>query len=316
MKTRFLIGLAATVLAQNSMAFDKTAKVLEQLDSICADSWCAGDFNFRFDKLQCGDEACRLDLAIKPYLPETKEWKNFSCEWTGWNQDELFEGDGETVRYSAKLYDAVGDCLRNQQQKMPKPLLTPALCSAPGIYRSSSAAFEDSALSREIAAALSLRDSNLPACKAEEIANVSCTEVGLLKTVCLIEQAKVSAFLIRDQVDSSSLIVFHPGKAPKLDLTEGMVPEVSDCYEDMITTGDHRSVFITDSLPKNDSQLAWNQLLPRSLPKSCPNKFAKADVQCKTLGSYSLCSSASDRGIFLLGTLSAKRAFSTFVRFD
>ncbi|HTQ05430.1 MAG TPA: hypothetical protein VMI54_16315 [Polyangiaceae bacterium] len=59
---------SADALARNALtpAEEKTALAL--IDGICGDTWCDGDYDFRFDALRCGtaSRSCALTLEILP----------------------------------------------------------------------------------------------------------------------------------------------------------------------------------------------------------------------------------------------------------
>jgi hypothetical protein len=102
-----------SALAQNP---DWNRVALESIDSICADTWCAGDYNFRFDSLRCDfkRETCILRYRLGEW-PAEGEPMRFSrtgrCQLTGIRSpDDLIDWSSWN-RLKDGPYDQITACL-------------------------------------------------------------------------------------------------------------------------------------------------------------------------------------------------------------
>jgi len=60
----FLIQSVATAIEQNpTLALEKT--VLQEIDNLCGDSWCEGQYDYKFDSFKCfKDSKCILNFKM------------------------------------------------------------------------------------------------------------------------------------------------------------------------------------------------------------------------------------------------------------
>ncbi len=66
---RHLLILAIVTMSMNVKAAKITNndldKVLTTIDNLCADTWCEGDYNYSFSKLECSNNnTCKLSFRI------------------------------------------------------------------------------------------------------------------------------------------------------------------------------------------------------------------------------------------------------------
>lgn len=80
----------STLLAtsNNNISSDLESEVLQQFDDICGDTWCEGEYDYRFEKFSCNFniKTCTLNYHIlghKKQLP-------FQCSFTGINHTQNF----------------------------------------------------------------------------------------------------------------------------------------------------------------------------------------------------------------------------------
>ena len=117
---KFMFGLSVVLMSHFSMAFSGddgwNRKALEAIDSICADTWCSGDYNYRFDSLKCdfGRETCvlRYRSAEWPAEGETMSFtRSGRCKLTGIRSPSDLIEAGPGVRLKDAPYDQITTCL-------------------------------------------------------------------------------------------------------------------------------------------------------------------------------------------------------------
>lgn len=59
--------------------------VLRLIDNVCGDTWCEGDYAFRFRRFSCepAKPSCTLALKIAPYTSDPPRWRSRSGELKG-----------------------------------------------------------------------------------------------------------------------------------------------------------------------------------------------------------------------------------------
>ncbi|GEM_PF-3536960 len=95
--------------------------LLQDLDNICADTWCEGDFDFSFNDLGCfEDGSCKLSLTFIYYdwqesgelyseLPNKKFLVPVVCEMGGFRgKEDIIEGNSKSSDF---LFDQVTECI-------------------------------------------------------------------------------------------------------------------------------------------------------------------------------------------------------------
>lgn len=109
----------------NTLSFDQEAEVLTQIDNICGDTWCEGDFNFSFESLKCSDatNSCVFVAYLIDYswpngydADEVKTYYPSSCVIKGFTQySKMIEGPGEL---NWDFYEAVSDCVTEMEEEV------------------------------------------------------------------------------------------------------------------------------------------------------------------------------------------------------
>lgn len=107
-------------LVKNALTPLQEAKVLKLIDDICGDTWCEGDHNFSFDRLQCrpacGERAgsCKLTLRIFSHDTdlETGPTHLQSCTTRGFTGIEsLVQTSGGYESLQPAYYAALTECI-------------------------------------------------------------------------------------------------------------------------------------------------------------------------------------------------------------
>lgn len=116
-------------LKHNALTSKQASKVLELVDDICGDSWCEGDHNFHFDRIECSrgcgtaSGTCRLAFRIFPYDSDLKTGPTYalSCQTSGFNGfaslvDTAPNGD-QSLNW--QYYDALSACIDELERQLP-----------------------------------------------------------------------------------------------------------------------------------------------------------------------------------------------------
>lgn len=71
-----LLGLAALAEAAGpGLTRDQERVVLRLVDDICADTWCSGDDDYRFQRLRCTGRACALRFSVAVRTEGRPQWR-------------------------------------------------------------------------------------------------------------------------------------------------------------------------------------------------------------------------------------------------
>lgn len=117
--------MASTAFAEvKGLSFGEKKSLLKSLNQICGDSWCAGDFEYNFQAIDCDftSGTCAIDLSVQSHdeifyddaglesgrraYPE----RRYACEVNGFGSKALVL-DSSLSQYSEKLYGALSDCI-------------------------------------------------------------------------------------------------------------------------------------------------------------------------------------------------------------
>ncbi|RYZ52976.1 MAG: hypothetical protein EOP07_18675, partial [Proteobacteria bacterium] len=120
--------LLAVFLASHAQSAELAPKLkqtlLQGLNQICGDSWCAGDFEYKFQDLDCDFESghCLIDLTVQSrdeveyndkgveIFRKSFSERRYACDLSG------FQSEGQLVDSSAlpcsnAFYDALSSCI-------------------------------------------------------------------------------------------------------------------------------------------------------------------------------------------------------------
>ena len=93
--------------------------LLKGLDSLCADTWCEGSFDFRFQAFKCSfkEQKCMMFYRSQDQTAEYSSQKPFSfiCVITAWDRKDLF-GTERDFWISFYLYSGVTECIQQSER--------------------------------------------------------------------------------------------------------------------------------------------------------------------------------------------------------
>jgi len=99
------VGVQSQELGENALSPAQSKTVLKLVDDICGDTWCEGDYNFAFRKLQCATctGTCILTLQLLPRegMPDEGKAYTRTCTTRG------FTGFDSLVQTSASGYQSL-----------------------------------------------------------------------------------------------------------------------------------------------------------------------------------------------------------------
>lgn len=116
-------------LTRNALSGEQQAKVLKLIDDICGDTWCEGDHNFSFDRLECQKacgkqpSSCKLTFRVFSYDTDIETGPTFvrTCR-TG-----NFSGFASLVKTQSgyqslqpAYYDALTSCISEVESNLPQ----------------------------------------------------------------------------------------------------------------------------------------------------------------------------------------------------
>lgn len=117
-------------LSSNILTKKQASTVLDLIDDICGDSWCEGDHNFHFERIQCwracsGERAgtCQVTFRIFPHDTDLDTGPTYvrTCKTLG------FAGFSSLVDTAANgyqslnwdYYDALSACISEVEDELP-----------------------------------------------------------------------------------------------------------------------------------------------------------------------------------------------------
>lgn len=77
----FLLPLLTGFQASAFLTPDQSEKVIAALNDACADNWCEGVYDVRFDSIRCSSvsRSCLLRMTMKDSYDEKAEPKSHAC---------------------------------------------------------------------------------------------------------------------------------------------------------------------------------------------------------------------------------------------
>src|SRR6188768_2859117 len=117
-------------LARSALSPRQEVTALKLIDDICGDTWCEGDHNFRFDRLECqsacGGHAgsCKLTFRLFSHETDIETGPTYtrSCktpDFTGF--DSLVETSStgyQALQWS--YYEALTECIALVESRLPR----------------------------------------------------------------------------------------------------------------------------------------------------------------------------------------------------
>jgi hypothetical protein len=116
-------------LAGNALTKDQASTVLRLVDNICGDTWCEGDHNFHFDRIECSRACgkvpgtCRLNFRIFPSDSDLKTGPTYAlrCKTSGFSGFASLVDTAPNGYQSLnwQYYDALSACLNELESELP-----------------------------------------------------------------------------------------------------------------------------------------------------------------------------------------------------
>jgi hypothetical protein len=116
-------------LTQGGLSRREEAVALKAIDDICGDTWCEGDHNFSFDRLECAKGcagqagSCRLTFRVFSYDTDIETGPTYtrSCRTPGFTGfDSLIETFGDYHSLQPAYYDALTACIGQVESHLPR----------------------------------------------------------------------------------------------------------------------------------------------------------------------------------------------------
>jgi hypothetical protein len=123
------LGEAGQELRRHALSTRQEATALKLIDDICGDTWCEGDHNFRFDRLQCqkacGGSAgtCELIFRVFSYDTDIETGPTYvrSCRTGGFaGFESLVSTQGSYQTLQPAYYDALTECISRVESALPQ----------------------------------------------------------------------------------------------------------------------------------------------------------------------------------------------------
>lgn len=111
-------------LSGNSLSPAQAKTALRLIDDICADTWCSGDYDFRFRRLICSRaaETCSLTLQAFPREELPSEWSYVrTCntpDFTGFSS-LVNQTESGYQSLDDAYYDALTECTTRIVSQLP-----------------------------------------------------------------------------------------------------------------------------------------------------------------------------------------------------
>jgi hypothetical protein len=103
-----------TIPASFASAAIDEGEVLAAIDSICGDTWCEGDFGFRFQSVSFADDTATVRFDYSLYSEhDDEEWFAAECALPGFASPEAAaQRRGQWVSLRDEFYSALSDCIQ------------------------------------------------------------------------------------------------------------------------------------------------------------------------------------------------------------
>ena len=121
---------SAIELSSNALTKKQASTVLQLIDDICGDSWCEGDHNFHFDRIQCKPSCgkaragtCQVTFRIFPYDSDLQTGPTYvrTCETPGFTGFSSLVDTASNGYQSLHwdYYDALSACISEVENELP-----------------------------------------------------------------------------------------------------------------------------------------------------------------------------------------------------
>lgn len=114
-----VLCINTSVFALDFLSDSQRSTVLREIDNICGDSWCEGDYNYSFDKFSCDSvkQTCILELRLFDGYSEEDEntvYHSGVCALEGLSDySQMIEKSGKWDTLTWSFYEQVSDCINS-----------------------------------------------------------------------------------------------------------------------------------------------------------------------------------------------------------
>jgi hypothetical protein len=111
----------------NDLSRHERRVALSAIDGICGDTWCEGDFDYRFNRMKCNFTigVCRLDFDAGPRPPENQKMKwtrSEKCFLVGIHAfSDLIDSWGNSGSLNQAAYEQITKCIEEKIERIPNP---------------------------------------------------------------------------------------------------------------------------------------------------------------------------------------------------
>lgn len=123
MKTLLLIAFILTsfssfAASERSITKEQEQRVLKTIDDICGDTWCEGDYGFRFNAFKCDKKSSRCQLRFQFIKVEDNDLEVYSseqvCEFKNITRyDQIMSSEWGLAD---DFYQEVSDCISDRER--------------------------------------------------------------------------------------------------------------------------------------------------------------------------------------------------------
>lgn len=111
-----LFGLNSAYAITEIVSANDKKEILALIDHTCADTWCSGDYEFKFQTFSCNDNSgvCTLTFKIidRDAKPDMQGIRNRRCIFKGLTSKEKIYHDHAL---SEEFYDQLNNCVSNRE---------------------------------------------------------------------------------------------------------------------------------------------------------------------------------------------------------
>lgn len=126
-----IIGLISLLLISNTFSAEFLTNnqkiiVLEEIDNICGDTWCEGDFNFSFNEITCDSktQSCQIEMdLIDDYNCENEDgcdspFYSGTCSLANLNKyEDMIDESRRWRSLNDDFYFALSDCISDLESE-------------------------------------------------------------------------------------------------------------------------------------------------------------------------------------------------------
>jgi hypothetical protein len=122
------LGESRDDLSRRGLTRRQEAIALKAIDDICGDTWCEGEHNFSFERLECTGGcsghpgSCRLTFRVFSYDTDLETGPTYtrSCQTPGFTGlNSLVESFGEYHSLQPAYYEALTECIGRVESDLP-----------------------------------------------------------------------------------------------------------------------------------------------------------------------------------------------------